>query len=179
CGLALVEAVNSVSGAPVLLKWPNDLIVEDDHGWRKVAGMLSETGGGNAQPGFLVVGVGLNVNISRDDLPDLAPNATSLLVEQGQSVDRVKLLDAFLERVEALYEKLRSGWDPLPEWRERLAWLGRTVCVHTPLETVEGKFEGVDAEGALVLRLPEGFERHFPVGDVTLRLRETGTFHTV
>jgi BirA family biotin operon repressor/biotin-[acetyl-CoA-carboxylase] ligase len=167
CGLALVDAARGVSGVPVVLKWPNDLIVEgDERRWRKVAGLLSEVGGA---PDFLVVGVGLNVNVPRAQLPHLAPNATSLMAETGRQVSRVALLDAFLRGVEEGYERLRAGWDPLAEWEGALAWLGREVEVHTPTGSRRGIALGVDDGGALVLRLAEGQARSFPAGDVSLR----------
>lgn len=169
CGLALWEAVTEVAGVPVALKWPNDLIVERDDGWRKVAGMLSEVGLAGDQLAFLVVGIGLNVNVPPAALAALAPNATSLLAERGQPVDRAALLDSFLARAEARYEALRAGADPWSAWAARLAWLGQPVQVQTPTALVTGIMEGVDAEGGLQLRLPDGSLAGFPVGDVTVR----------
>lgn len=170
CGLALAEAITDVTGVQVQLKWPNDLIVTRGDTWRKIAGMLSEVGSEAGSPAFLVVGIGLNVNVPLVTLPDLDPNATSLLVECGHPVDRAALLDAFLQRVETRYAGLRAGDDPLPLWRQRLAWLGQRVQVQTPTGSVAGVAAGVDGDGALVLRLPDGSQRHFPVGDVTLRV---------
>ena len=78
CGLALVEAVRHVAGLSVALKWPNDLIIaHSDDTWHKVAGMLSEIGMQNNVPAFVVIGIGLNVNVPRALLPDLAPDAAS------------------------------------------------------------------------------------------------------
>lgn len=170
CGLALVDAVAGVAGVDVQLKWPNDLIVARDGTWRKVAGMLSEVGSDEGAPSFLVVGIGLNVNVPSAGVPALDPNATSLLAECGEFVDRAALLDAFLARVEIREAALLSGEDPLREWQARLAWMGRPVQVRTPIEVVRGIAAGVDAEGALCLHLPDGALRRFAVGDVSLRL---------
>jgi BirA family biotin operon repressor/biotin-[acetyl-CoA-carboxylase] ligase len=170
CGLALSMAIGEVAAVPATLKWPNDLIVEGEGPWRKVAGMLSEIGLEGEAPSCVVVGIGLNVNVAPADLPHLAPNATSLLAESGHPVDRVALLDAFLQHVERFYAQLRRGWDPLPLWREHLAWLGCAVEVHTPTEVVTGVAEDVDGEGALQLRLPDGSRRSLPVGDISLRV---------
>lgn len=170
CGLALCQAVALGAGLTTYLKWPNDLIIERAGDWRKLAGMLSEIGMAGGRPSFLIVGIGLNVNIPVEGLSRLAPNATSLLAEIGHDVGRVALLDIFLQRTEALVERQRAGWDPLAQWRAGLAWRGRTVQVHLPTETLVGVAEDVDAEGALLLRLPDGSRRSFPVGDVSLRL---------
>ncbi|MGC9399178.1 MAG: biotin--[acetyl-CoA-carboxylase] ligase [Anaerolineae bacterium] len=170
-GLALLESVQSVTGLPVTLKWPNDLILEED-GWWKLAGMLSEVGGAGSD--FLVVGVGLNVNVTQAQLTTLAPRAMSLMARLGRPVDRVALLDAFLERTEELCGCLEGGWDPLPAWRERLAWLGQAVEVRTPTEVVRGVAETVDDKGALVLRTLQGGQRCFSAGDVSLRMARSG-----
>lgn len=170
CGLALADAVIDVTGQAAQLKWPNDLIITRDGTWRKVAGMLSEVGTAPDAPPFLVVGIGLNVNVPPASLSDLAPNATSLLVESGQPVERVALLDAFLHHVEEHSATFRAGIDPLAQWRQRLAWIGATVRVQTPTGVFTGVAEDVDDSGALLLRLPAGCPQRFPTGDVSLRL---------
>ncbi|MFP4394638.1 MAG: biotin--[acetyl-CoA-carboxylase] ligase [Anaerolineales bacterium] len=170
CGLALAESAAEIAGIEVQLKWPNDLIVAREDGvWRKIAGMLSEIGGAAQQPALLVVGLGLNVNVPATVLADLAPNAGSLRAEIGHPVDRVALLDDFLARLEAAYARWDSGWDPLRTWEARLAWIGQTVSIHTPDAIHTGQAVGVDEEGALLLRQPDGSRRAFPVGDVSLR----------
>jgi len=170
CGLALVEAVTSLTALPVSLKWPNDLILEEGGRWKKVAGMLSEIGTAGNEPAFLVVGIGLNVTVPAGDLPRLSPNATSLSVELGRPVSRVALLGHFLECAESLYGRMCLGWDPLSDWRAAISWLGRRVDVHTPTGVVTGIAEDVDAEGALLLRALDGTLSRFPVGDVSLRI---------
>lgn len=170
CGMAMADAVETVSGVAVQLKWPNDLIITEMETWRKVAGMLSEIGSSADNRPFLVVGIGLNVNVPAELLPDLAPNATSLLVEAGQPVERAALLDAFLTRVEAYRAALQAGTDVLDQWRLRLAWMGHAVQVHTPTGSVTGIAEDVDETGALWLRLPDGSRQTFSVGDVSLRV---------
>lgn len=166
-GVALVESVRQVANVPVMLKWPNDLIFESEDDWKKVAGMLSEVGG--ARPDFLIVGIGLNVNISEKHLLTLAPRAASLRSISGHPVHRATLLDAFLERTEQLYERLYTGWDPYLRWRELLAWMGCAVEVSTPTDVVQGMAVDVAEDGALILQTSEGERRHFPVGDVSLR----------
>ena len=170
CGMAMADAVETVSGLAVQLKWPNDLIITEGGMWRKVAGMLSEIGSGADSRPFLVVGIGLNVNVPGELLPGLAPNATSLLVEGGQQVERVALLDAFLARVETYCAALLAGTDVLDQWRQRLAWMGCAVHMHTPTGSVVGIAEDVDETGALWLRLPDGTRQSFSVGDVSLRV---------
>ena len=173
CGLSLVTAVDAVAGVAARLKWPNDLIHEavDASGvWLKLAGMLSEVVLSDAgQPVALIVGLGVNVNVAAGDLPVLAPNAGSLSALTGAEVSRVDLLDTLLGGIESRYADLLRGVDPEPAWREQLAWLGRPVVVDGADGTIQGMAEDIDAEGALVLRLPSGETRRFLAGDVSLR----------
>ena len=169
CGLAMLDAIAAFASLPVQLKWPNDLIVTDAGGWRKLAGMLSEIGLHDNTPAFVVVGMGLNVNVPPAALSALSPNATSLLAETGQCIERVALLDTFLTQLTAWYARLRAGEDVWTPWRARLAWLGCAVQVQTPTHLVRGVAEDVDESGALLLRLPDGRQQRFPVGDVSLR----------
>ncbi len=169
CSLALKEAIAALCGLEVALKWPNDLIVVEGRRWRKLAGLLSEIGLENERPAFLVVGIGLNVNIPPEMLPRIAPQATSLLAETGRRVSRAALLDAFLPRAEARYEAVKAGASLVREWEAALAWMGEPVVVHTPTGDVHGIALGVEEDGSLRLRLPDGSERSFLVGDVSLR----------
>lgn len=173
CGLGLVAAVRKVTGAAVRLKWPNDLIHESSgssHGWTKLAGMLGEVAMSDAgNPEALVVGLGVNVNIASADLPRLAPNAGSLSSLVGAEISRRDLLDALLDEIESRYADLLNGVDPLPVWRRHLAWLGQSVVVRGMEGEVHGVAEGIDADGALVLRLSNGQTRRFLAGDVSLR----------
>ncbi len=168
-GLAMAEAVRRTAGVDVKLKWPNDLIVERDGGWFKLAGLLGEVGAVGNVPAFFVVGIGVNVNVPPMQLHALAPNATSLLAEAGHAVDRSALLEVFLVQAEEDYARLRQGWDPLPRWRQALAWMGQPVAVQTARGVVHGVMVGTDDDGALLVRLRDGEVQRFAVGDVTLR----------
>jgi len=185
CSLAAADAVADVAGLRVSLKWPNDLIVKSQipnpksQNWRKLAGVLTETGmqvksqtpnpkASNWQVGCAVVGIGINVNVPPEMLPGLAPDATSILAEVGRPVDRVALLVALLAGVERRYEALQAGESPHREWAARLATLGRSVQVTTSEGVLTGVAESVDEDGALLLRTPDGGLHRLLAGDVTL-----------
>lgn len=175
CSLAAADAVEKVTGLRVALKWPNDLVVQPQipnpksQSWKKLAGVLTETGVMGKRLDFAVVGIGINVNIAPDALPALAPDATSILAETGRQVDRVTLLAALLAGVEARYERLRAGTSPRAEWAGRLATLGQRVDVATSRGVLIGMAESVDEDGALLLRAPDGRLHRLLAGDVTLR----------
>ncbi len=168
CALAAANAVEKTAGLPVSLKWPNDLVVVREESWRKLGGLLAETGVSGDRLEFIVVGVGINVNVPAETLPELAPDATSILAETGRETDRDLLLDQFLNEVASRHERWRAGERPWAEWAARLATLGRAVRVVTAEGERHGIAEAVDEEGTLLLRTPDGAFHRIRVGDVLL-----------
>jgi BirA family transcriptional regulator, biotin operon repressor / biotin---[acetyl-CoA-carboxylase] ligase len=95
-GEACAEAIARVTGLAPEIKLPNDILI----GGRKVAGILAET-----RDGRVVLGIGVNVNVARQDLPqDTDPPATSLLAETSREIDRGELLIEILDRLEGPYD---------------------------------------------------------------------------
>jgi BirA family biotin operon repressor/biotin-[acetyl-CoA-carboxylase] ligase len=95
-GEACADAIRAVTGLQPALKFPNDVLI----GGRKVAGILAE-----AREGRVVLGIGINVNVSADELPaDTDTPATSLSFEAGRPIDRTEMLVALLEALEQRYD---------------------------------------------------------------------------
>jgi len=167
CGLAVAGSVEAETGLPVGLKWPNDLEI----GGAKVGGILTEVELSGVRVSYAVVGVGLNVNLDPEQLREpLLTRATGLSAELGRPVERLPLLWAVLHAVEARYLALGSGMPGLhAEWARRLVTLGRMVTVSTGDSIWEGVAEGVDADGALLVRRPDGRLERIIAGDVTVQ----------
>ena len=174
CSLAAADAIERVAALTVSVKWPNDLVVESRAPessrprWRKLAGILTESGLTGDRLAFVVVGIGINVNVPADRLPDLAPDATSILAEVGCEVSRWELLIALLQAVAERRERLGAGGNPREEWSARLVTLGHRVRVVTSEGVLAGVAEAVDEDGALLLRTDDGALRRLLAGDVTL-----------
>ena len=174
CALAASDAVEEVAGLQVWLKWPNDLVVKAQspkpkaQNWRKLAGVLTETGIMGERLEFVVVGIGINANVEPETLPALAPDATSILAEVGRQVNRATLLAALLSGVEHRYAALQAGESPHQEWAARLATLGRPVKASAPVGVLTGVAESVDEDGTLLLRTLDGTLHRLIAGDVTL-----------
>lgn len=160
-GLAAADACEAVCGARPSLKWPNDLVVEEPAGTRKLAGLLAESVVGDDRLDALVVGMGLNVNWPAERLPEGAVALNTLV---GHDVDRMLLLEAWLERLDARYRALPND-DGLDDYRRRCSTLGRAVRVELGDGDVEGEAVDVTAEGHLVVETGAG-RRTFAVGDV-------------
>jgi len=98
---ACAEAIHAVTGLAPGLKEPNDVLIDG----RKVAGILAE-----AREGRVVLGIGVNVNLPGEQLPqEVDRPATSLLVESGRELDRAELLAELLERLERRYDAWLSA----------------------------------------------------------------------
>jgi BirA family transcriptional regulator, biotin operon repressor / biotin---[acetyl-CoA-carboxylase] ligase len=134
-GVAAVEAVERLSPWRPVLKWPNDLLLDD----RKLAGILAQAGVGANGIDHVVVGIGVNLG--------WAPEGAA----RAEGVDRDALLDALLDRLAA-----RWGEPIGPEYRARLRTLGRRVRVELPDGVVEGTAVSVGDGGELVVRRDEG-----------------------
>jgi BirA family transcriptional regulator, biotin operon repressor / biotin---[acetyl-CoA-carboxylase] ligase len=100
-GVAAAEAIAQETGVDPEVRFPNDVLI----GGRKVAGILAE-----ARDGRVVLGIGVNANLTKEELPtDVDTPATSLSIESGAPVDRARLLATLVERLETHYEAWVSG----------------------------------------------------------------------
>jgi BirA family transcriptional regulator, biotin operon repressor / biotin---[acetyl-CoA-carboxylase] ligase len=158
-GLAVHRAVAEVAGVRTALKWPNDVLVPAD-GDRKLAGVLCEwTADG------VVVGLGLNVDTSRADLP--LDSATSLRAAGSPDVDRAALLTAYLVHLaRLLHEDTGPGGEVQAAYVAACSTIGREVEVHEPGGGVRtGVATGVDKAGRLTVRTASGSDA-VSAGDV-------------
>ncbi len=170
CSLAVVEAIEGATGLPAAIKWPNDIVVRG----KKAGGILTELGATGEHLDYAVVGLGLNVNLNFEAMAamgELVATATSLSQELGREVSRLALLWGILENIEARYRRLQAGELPHGEWASRLVTLHHHVIADTTQGTIEGWVEGVDANGALIVRTKGDVCRRVLAGDVTLRRR--------
>lgn len=173
-GLAVAETIESATGATTRLKWPNDVVINQDGEWRKVCGLLLDvTLDAGSRVESAIVGIGLNVNVPAIGLPQTTTPATSLLIAGGRTVERRPLLISLLERMERHYNAALDGHNPTRLWAERLITLGRPVEVTAAgaTEPLRGMAEGTDEWGQLLVRDTAGRLHTITAGDVTLRER--------
>jgi BirA family biotin operon repressor/biotin-[acetyl-CoA-carboxylase] ligase len=149
------------------IKWPNDLMI---HG-RKVAGVLTELSGELDSVRHVILGIGINANLDRDDLPPpLHTSATSLKLELGRSIDRASLAAALLQELDAAYACVTDDRFAIlaDEWSSQCTTLGRDVSVLSGNRRLVGRAESLDSEGALLVRTQFGRLERIVGGDVTL-----------
>lgn len=162
-GLAACDGVEAAAGFRPKLKWPNDMVVGD----RKLAGLLTESSGGDDPA--IVLGLGVNVAAGAYP-PDLAGEATSCEEQAGRAVDRAHLLVALLTALEARYSTALSRGGraaTLDAYRADSATLGRRVRVDlTTGPALEGEATRLADDGELVVVDDTGQEHLVNVGDV-------------
>ena len=172
-GLAVVDVLQRICGLPAALKWPNDVLVGAGApvGAGKVCGILAERVTSAAGPA-VVMGMGLNVSLTVDELP--VPTATSLALEGSACTDREVLLRAYLRALEHRYDRWRSaGGDPRASdiaaaYRECCSTIGQAVRVSVPSgEIIAGQADGVDDSGRLLVHDAKGVTHALAAGDVT------------
>jgi BirA family biotin operon repressor/biotin-[acetyl-CoA-carboxylase] ligase len=167
--LSAVAVARAIEGSTALkpeIKWPNDVLVNR----KKVAGLLNEMSAETDGINFVILGIGVNLNMTTAQFPeDLRTPATSLLLEQGSPVNRLLFAALMLGELDRLYaDFLQHGFEPVrEEWQQRCNAGGREVVVSEGgLESVRGMFDGIDGDGALLVRLPNGTSERVLNGDV-------------
>jgi BirA family biotin operon repressor/biotin-[acetyl-CoA-carboxylase] ligase len=153
-----------VPAAAVTLKWPNDVLIVG----RKACGMLIESG--PAKGGvWAAVGVGINLSTYPDGVER---PATSLAEHLSHGLARVPTPDEAMAILSETFDVtlnlwLTQGFEPIRKaWTERAQGLGGPCTARLERESLSGVAEGLDGDGALLLRLPDGMLRRITAGDV-------------
>ena len=153
-GLSVAKTLRQF-GFDAKIKWPNDVLV----GGKKVSGILTEVEAEIDTVEYVVIGIGINANMSLKDIPEeLRENSTTLRDESGKSIDRVEFLQELLFEMEQEY--IRFSTRPFSEIMDEIIDLsdtiGKEVTVNMPNRIVEGIVVGISKSGALLLRKADG-----------------------
>ena len=170
-GIAVADALHALGFEDVRLKWPNDLVVRDRAGLRKLGGLLVEGGGEHAGPVRAVLGIGLNVRM---------PAATAAAIDQpwcdlaalGPAVSRNAIAATLLAHLLPALETFdREGLAPyLPRYAALDALAGQRVRLHLPGGECDATALGLADDGALRVRTDDGSERVLHSGEVSVRM---------
>jgi BirA family biotin operon repressor/biotin-[acetyl-CoA-carboxylase] ligase len=157
-GVAIADSLTKLN-LDVRLKWPNDLVINN----KKVAGILLDVSAEEAKVNYIVIGVGINANIDDDRL--LGLNATSIKMELGYEIDRVKLTQDILRSIEYRYEHFDEC---LNDYKARCITLNRRVNVKTLSEEFVGDAVNIDTDGSLIIVLDDNSIRRVFSSEVSL-----------
>lgn len=159
--VSCAEAIRKISGLQALIRWPNDILVNN----KKVCGILTEVETDNSHLKHIILGIGINVNTPAAKLP---PEGSSLKEEAGREFSRIELARELLRRLDQEYAwfKDKGSAKIITQWRNLSAFCGKRVRVKLAEKAIEGQAQGIDAQGALIVRLDNGFKQHVLAGDI-------------
>lgn len=165
--VAVAEAMNRFN-LKAEIKWPNDIMFDG----RKLVGILTEITGEMGKITYIVIGVGINVNISRDEFPEeLRPIAASLSEMTGDEIFRVEFFRALLEEFDKFYREVNeSGFGEIfKQWKKYNITLGKNIrVISTGGEIFNGKAVDLNTDGALIVATETGLRTVY-AGDVSIR----------
>ncbi|MDH4232816.1 MAG: biotin--[acetyl-CoA-carboxylase] ligase [Nitrospirota bacterium] len=165
--VACTQAIKKISGLPVSIKWPNDLVLSG----KKLGGILTEIRADIDKVNLAVIGIGINVNAENEDFSEeIRPIATSIKEGAGKCSSRNELIAGILKQFERDYGILISQGKQslLDEWKALSSTVGKNVKVAMGDETLIGLAEDIDDNGMLILKLRSGLRRKISSGDITL-----------
>ncbi|HVY71359.1 MAG TPA: biotin--[acetyl-CoA-carboxylase] ligase [Verrucomicrobiae bacterium] len=164
---ALARAFRSFGNVRPNIKWPNDILIKG----RKVAGILTELSADPDHVKHLILGIGIDVNITSTEFPpELRKIATSLKIETGEHWNRAELAARVLQELDRDYARVIEDRFPAlaDEWEEQCETIGRNVAIQMGERRVQGRAEALDDDGALLVRTQHGRLERVIGGDVTM-----------
>ena len=151
--LAIADAIKMVTGVRVQIKWPNDILLKD----RKIGGVLIEPSVRKKYIKFIIVGIGIDVNMDKYSFPThIKGKATSLKDGLKKEIPRLKLLKEILKKIEKYYLEFMNALI-------KFKWSGLSVVVGKPvkIKIQNNVLKKMDPDGkadkVLVVTLNKGF----------------------
>ena len=165
---AVCISINEL-GLKATIKWPNDIVLNG----KKVCGILTEMSGELNKINYIVMGIGINVNIESEDFPgDIKDIATSIKIEAGEKIKRKELVASIFNNFEQLYDEfIKSGTikKSINICRENSALIGNDVKIIKRNEEVFAKAIGLTEDGELIVEYNDGKVDKIVSGEVSVR----------
>ncbi len=167
-GAAAVHLALKEIGIKSKIKWPNDILVGD----KKICGILTEMNCDLDKVNYVIMGIGINVNLGEDEIPkELREKATSLKIFSGKSVDKERLFKLVLDYFEELYSHFKDNGamgQVLDICRKNSSVIGREIKVIKGNDVRVGEALDINKNGELVVEFVEGVEA-INSGEVSVR----------
>ncbi len=163
--VAMAQLLEEIGFKPQI-KWINDTYLDE----KKVCGVLCETKGliKGTSENVLLIGIGFNVNMSKDICETLDQPVTSLKVQSGKDWDKDLILEKMNKYLLLNLRKLIHGeFDAIyPDLKKRLIYVGLPLTVNDDGQNYEGICQGIDKKGGLLLKMQNGEEKVFYTGRI-------------
>ncbi len=168
--VALTRAFHKMGLTSAGIKWPNDIMVNG----RKIVGILTEMSGSMEEIAYIVMGIGVNVKTTQEELPEELKLIGTSLTMEGLDIERTEAFKIILEELEhQYYEVLSNGFEQtLEDWKKLSVTLGQEVEVRAPGNTYEGLAVDLDNDGNLLVKVADGTIKRIVAGDVSIRPRK-------
>ena len=163
-GVAVADIISKYDPGQVRLKWPNDVLIDG----KKICGILTEMRTKADRVHFIIVGIGVNINMRKLDFPrGIRETATSLRILTKCELDRIDVAIRLFESLERWYRIFLSGGEAaiLEKWLQYADIIGKRIEVVFKSETQRGTVVGLDEHGALLLEGETGVQQVL-AGDV-------------
>ena len=163
--VSVCRAMVELWGLEPGIKWPNDILLAG----KKVGGILAEMQAEQDVIGFLVLGIGVNLNMPLEMFPpELLYPATSVAIELRGAVSRLEFARRVIESLDRCYDELlqEGGGPMLEQWMRYCAHPEALLEVRTPGGSLRGTFTGLDAQGAMILQVDGCRQERVHAGDV-------------
>lgn len=165
---AVVKATGEL-GIKTLVKWPNDIVINA----KKVCGILTEMKAELTKINYVVVGLGINVNIDEWEFPEnIKDIATSLKIQTKASINRQELTALILNNFEDLYTKSideNNIQASLIICRENSAVIGKDIIIINGDKNIEAHVLDIDNRGRLLVEYKNGMQEYIISGEVSIR----------
>ena len=169
--VVVAESIQKICGCEAGIKWPNDILING----QKVCGILAQNTFSGSRSEFVVLGIGINVNLNKDQLPaECRETTTSLFLTTGSKISRFELLKQLLTIWDRHYHNfLQSGYSYLrSQWLAKNITLGRIVSIKKDSYTLRGKAADISPKGGLIVVFPDGSREEYLAEDVSLGKEE-------
>lgn len=169
--IILAEAIkqylnnHNLPSVDISFKWPNDLMINK----RKLSGILAESILRDKKIVAMVLGIGINLNETKDDMdPSIINLATSLSQVVGQPFDREEFLTIFLRQFEKDYERFERNFyhKVVDEWKSHCHQIGQKVLITTPFGEEEGVIKDINTSGYLIYEDQKGVQKALIAGEI-------------
>lgn len=165
--VAVVQAMEDTTNVTPQIKWPNDVLING----KKVTGILTELQAEADRIHSVIIGMGINVNQSKEDFPEeLQQKATSLMIETGEKQVRSSFVQTLLLKLETLYEMyLQKGFTPIKLlWESYAISIGKEITATTLQSVIRGQALGITDEGVLLVKDREGIVHSIYSADIEI-----------
>ncbi|MCX6002395.1 MAG: biotin--[acetyl-CoA-carboxylase] ligase, partial [Chloroflexi bacterium] len=163
CSLAVYRTLGKL-GIKAGIKWPNDVLIQG----KKACGILIEHSLTAGELRYSIVGIGINVNFDTGSYPEIADIATSLSAQLGRELSIAEVTLRLYTELEAIYTRTGEPDRIIDEWSKHMVTIGQMVSADFHGSRIDGRAEGVNRQGNLVVRLSDRSIKEIVAGDVTI-----------